>query len=219
VTLPLRIAHRGMPRRLPENSLPSFAAALDEGADGIELDVHASSDGVVVVHHDPTLGGMEIARTGWSALRAVEVAPGVHVPTLLEVCDLVRARAELFVEIKGAGIEIRVAEVLSGYAGPAAIHSFDHALIGRLAHRGVPRRLGLLYDEPPSDLTRAMRECGALDMWPDRRLVTQALIEDVHAAGGRVIPWTVNDASEARRFASWAVDGLCTDDVTLLPRS
>ena len=49
---PLRIAHRGMPRRLRENTLPSFAAALAAGADGIELDVHATSDGVVVVHHD-----------------------------------------------------------------------------------------------------------------------------------------------------------------------
>jgi glycerophosphoryl diester phosphodiesterase len=207
-----------MPRRLLENTLPSFSAALEEGADGIELDVHATADGVVVVHHDPVLGGLEISRTTWPALRATELAPGVHIPTLREVCSLVAGGVELFVEIKGAAIETQVIDALRDYAGLAAIHSFDHALIGRLAHRGVRHRLGLLYDERPVRLTAAMQELGALDVWPDRRLVTQLLIDEVHAAGGRVIPWTVNDANEARRLASWRVDGVCTDDVTLLPR-
>jgi glycerophosphoryl diester phosphodiesterase len=208
-----------MPRRQVENTLPSFSAALDEGADGIELDVHATLDGVVVVHHDPVLGGLEIASTTWDALRQIVLVPGAHAPTLNDVCSLVGGRAELFVEIKGAGIEMQVVEALRDYAGPAAIHSFDHALIGRLARRGVPHRLGLLYEEHPTGLIAAMAQLGALDLWPHRRLVTPQLIEEVHGSGGRVIPWTVNDANDIRRFASWGVDGLCTDDVTLLPRS
>jgi glycerophosphoryl diester phosphodiesterase len=208
-----------MPRRLFENTLPSFTAALDEGADGIELDVHATLDGVIVVHHDPVLGGLEISRTKWDALRQIVLAPGAHAPTLSDVCALVGGRAELFVEIKGAGIEMQVVEALGDYAGPSAIHSFDHALIGRLSSHGVPHRLGLLYEERPTGLIAAMRELGALDVWPHRRLVTPQLIDEVHAAGGRVIPWTVNDENDVLRFASWGVDGLCTDDVTLLPRS
>src|SRR5436309_983772 len=126
---PLRIAHRGMPRRELENTLASFALALTEGAEGIELDVHATSDGTVVVHHDPTLrDGREIARTRISELR---VSPGPHaVPTLAEVLSLVAGSAELFVEIKGQGIERLVLAALEGYEGAAAIHSFDHATIG-----------------------------------------------------------------------------------------
>jgi glycerophosphoryl diester phosphodiesterase len=208
-----------MPRRQLENTLPAFSAALDEGADGIELDVHATLDGVVIVHHDPVLGGLEISRTKWHALRQIVLAPGAHAPTLGDVCSLVGGRAELFVEIKGAGIEMQVVEALGDYAGALAIHSFDHALIGRLATRGVPRRLGLLYDEAPTGLIAAMGDLGALDVWPHRRLVTPQLIEEVHAFGGRVIPWTVNDANDIRRFTSWGADGLCTDDVALLPRS
>jgi glycerophosphoryl diester phosphodiesterase len=219
LSLPLRIAHRGMPRRQLENTLPSFSAALAAGADGIELDVHATSDGVVIVHHDPVLGGMEITQSNWQVLQQVALAPGIHVSTLGDVCSLVGGRAELFVEIKGAGIEDSVSEVLRDYEGPAAIHSFDHALIGRLAARGASHRLGLLYEERPTWLTAAMREQGALHVWPHRRLVTPEMIDEVHACGGRVIPWTVNDATEALRLASWGVDGLCTDDVTLMPRS
>ncbi|MEO6526082.1 MAG: glycerophosphodiester phosphodiesterase [Gemmatimonadaceae bacterium] len=205
-----------MPRRLHENTLISFAAALAAGADGIELDVHATADDVVVVHHDPTLRGLDIRRTAWAVVRVTEVAPGVQAPTLNEVLDLVGGAAELFVEVKGAGIEDRVAEVLRGYGGAAAIHSFDHALIGRLARRGVPYRLGLLFDDDAVRVDDALAEHGALDAWPHHSLVTARLVDDVHAAGGRILPWTVNDVAVARRLASWGVDGLCTDDVTLL---
>ncbi|MDB4884255.1 MAG: glycerophosphoryl diester phosphodiesterase [Gemmatimonadetes bacterium] len=213
---PLRIAHRGMPRRLRENTLPSFAAAIAAGAQGIELDVHATADDVVVVHHDAILRGSEIRRTQWSALSARELAAGVRAPTLREVCQLVSGSVELFVEVKGAGIEVLVVEAMKDYEGTAAIHSFDHAMIGRLARLDVPHRLGLLFEDDATHARNSMRELGALDVWPHHSLVTERLIDDVHAAGGRVIPWTVNDAVLARGLASLGVDGLCTDDVTIL---
>ncbi|MEO8560690.1 MAG: glycerophosphodiester phosphodiesterase [bacterium] len=206
-----------MPLRFPENTLPSFEAALALGADGIELDVHATADGVVVVHHDPVLeDGREIRRTMWDQVRAARVAPDVGIPTLLEVCDVVRDRAELFVEIKGDGIEDAVVDVLRGHAGTAAIHSFDHMLIARLSRRGVPHRLGLLIENAPAEPRALMKRHGALDLWPERRVVTARLVSDVHAFGGRVFPWTVNDGTEAVRLIAWGVDGLCTDDVTIL---
>src|SRR5437763_15808492 len=82
---PLRIAHRGMPRRERENTLPSFAAALAAGAQGIELDVHATADGVVVVHHDAvTREGMTHAASPWRELHRADVPRVRHaaVPTL-----------------------------------------------------------------------------------------------------------------------------------------
>src|SRR4051794_40761774 len=113
---PLRIAHRGMPRLARENTLPSFELALDAGADGLELDVHATADGVVVVHHDAELRrGPGIASVPFAELRRHEAAPGVPIPTLEELCELVAGRATLFVEIKGAGIERAVLDTLAGY--------------------------------------------------------------------------------------------------------
>lgn len=206
-----------MPRLARENTLPSFEAALRAGAQGIELDVHVTADGVVVVHHDAaTTGGVEIATTPWPELRAR--APGVAsaIPTLREVAELVAARAELFVEAKGAGVEGPVLDALAGYAGPVAVHGFDHVQIARVRALDADLRLGILFDEAPSDVRASMAATGARDVWPHWRLVTTALVRVVHAAGGRVIPWTVNDRAVAARLAAMGVDGICSDDVTLL---
>src|SRR5579872_6236602 len=85
-----RIGHRGAPREYPENSLPSFLRAIELGADAVELDVHVTVDDVVVVHHDPDI---KVPATGkrtkrpirqmtWEELSAVELAPGIPVPSL-----------------------------------------------------------------------------------------------------------------------------------------
>lgn len=207
-----------MPRRERENTLPSFAAALAAGAQGIELDVHATADGVVVVHHDPvTSHGIEIAAARWSDLSPAggSSAAGA-IPSLASVCDLVGQRAELFVEIKGEGIEDAVAAVLGGRPGTFAIHSFDHATIGRLARARVPYRLGLLFGDSVDAAVQLMAEYGALDAWPHRSLIDRPLVERIQRSGGRVIAWTVNSTTDARRLASYGIDGICTDDVTLL---
>src|SRR3954466_11113648 len=87
-----RIGHRGAPREFPENSLPAFARAFERGADAIEVDVHATSDNVVVVHHDPTVRrsasayrGRRIADLTLSEIRSVELDHQIGIPTLAEV--------------------------------------------------------------------------------------------------------------------------------------
>ena len=206
-----------MPRLARENTLPSFELAIDAGADGLELDVHATADGVVVVHHDERLpAGPSIASLTLGELRRHEAAPGVPIPTLLELCELVRGRVTLFVEIKGAGIERAVLDVLATYEGDAAIHSFDHALIARIARQEPSRRLGILFEEVTAGVVQAMEATGARDVWPRWSLVSTALVDEVHAAGGRVIPWTVNEPARAQALAALGVDALCGDDVRLL---
>lgn len=214
---PLRIAHRGMPGLARENTLPSFALALEAGADGIELDVHATRDGVVVVHHDPTLvNGMAIAD---ATLGDLTSAGDVPVPTLADVCDLVHGRAELFVEIKGAGIEHEVLDVMCQYHGPFAIHSFDHPLITRLHAIDPSIRLGVLFEVAPPDVRALMHTTGARDVWPHAPLITRHVVDVVKADGGRVIAWTINTPAEAARLADIGVDGLCGDDVRVFARS
>lgn len=209
-----------MPRLARENTLPSFALALEAGADGLELDVHATRDGVVIIHHDPeSRHGAIINDLTFAELRQYEVAPGVVVPTLAELCDLVAGRAELFVEIKGHGIEQLVLDTLSEYSGSFAIHSFDHGMIRRLHALAPALRLGILFEDSVRDVLPQMQTTGALDVWPQWQLVSAELVETVHAAGGRVIPWTVNDASAAQQLAASGVDGLCGDDVRLFGTS
>lgn len=205
-----------MPRRLRENTLPSFAEALARGAQGIELDVHATADGVVVVHHDArTACGLEIARTKWDELRR-ETTGGADIPTLASVCGLVGKRAELFVEIKGASIEQPVLRALRGHTGAVAIHSFDHWTIGRIAKLDSTIRLGLLFEDRVDDVGALLAVHGARDAWPHHSLVDRRMIDEARAAGARVIVWTVNAPGDVQRVTALGVDGICTDDVTLL---
>lgn len=218
-----RIAHRGAKRELPENTLGAFIRAFERRADAVELDVHATRDGVVIVHHDPVLaasygdlGGRAIAELDWPALANATVASANRVPRLSEVLAIAPAGATVYVEIKGAGIDARVAEAIKGTRARCAVHSFDHAAVRRMRELApdVPR--GLLFDQPPADVQAAMADAGARDVWPERTLIDAPLVKNVHEAGGRVIAWTVNDPAAAAKLVALGVDGLCTDDVRLL---
>ncbi len=218
-----RIAHRGAKRELPENSLPAFQRAFERGADAIELDVHATRDGVVVVHHDADLGryandlsGVPIADLDSARLATLELAPGVGIPTLAGVLEAVPAGATVYVEIKGASIEQAVADVISRCSAACAVHSFDHAAVARFGALlpAIPR--GILIETADVDVAAAMARTGARDVWPATTLVDARFVDHVHGLGGRVIVWTVNSAVRAAELASLGVDGICTDDVRLL---
>ncbi len=219
---PLLIAHRGAPRERPENTLPSFLRALELGADGIELDVHRSSDGVIVVHHDEVpravapsgkLAGRRIDSLTFDELQGFAVGGSALIPTLGEVLAVVKGRALLFIELKGAGTEEAVVRAIRASVAPerCAVHSFDHAAVRRVQELAPEIRCGILFDRAPVELAASMRESGALDVWPQWALVDAALVETVHAAGGRVIPWTVNRPDASRSLATLGVDGICTD--------
>lgn len=211
-----RIGHRGAPREFPENSLPSFERALALGADAIELDVHVSSDGVVVVHHDPDIRRRAIRTMAWRELSRVELARGVFIPSLKEVLDLVGSRATVYVELKGEAVEEPAIEVIGASRTRCAVHSFDHDVVARAAHLAPSLRRGILFDESPCDVLASMRAASAVDVWPHWKLIDERLVEQVHGAGGRVIAWTVNTTAAALDLVRMGADGLCGDDVRLL---
>jgi glycerophosphoryl diester phosphodiesterase len=215
------IAHRGLPREHPENSLPGFAAALVLGVDGIELDVHLSADGIPVVHHDPQLGrpavdgarlaGRSIAELTLADLRSHELAPGVGMPTLDEVLDLVDGRATVYVEVKAPAAEHVVATRLRGKERWTAVHSFDHRVPYRTREHldGLP--VGVLSVSYLMDNAGAMRAAGARDLWQHWAMIDAHLVDEVHEAGGRVIAWTANEPDAIEALLRLGVDGICTD--------
>ena len=220
MSAPQLIAHRGVPRELPENTLPGFARAVELGAEGIELDVHATADGVVVVHHDPipratsqdpALTGRPIASLTHRELQGFRVEGVAEIPTLAAVLDLVGKRATVYVEIKGQNIERAVLRVLDQSTASCAVHSFDHLAVRRVGELRASTPTGALVTRRPLDAGALLRELGARDLWPEWPLIDEALVTQVHGAGGRVIAWTVNDRGQATRLAALGVDGVCTD--------
>ena len=219
------IAHRGTPRERRENTLAGFALALEQGAQGVELDVHATSDGGVVVHHDAVLGPgvtpASLAGRAISALTAAELASArlpagadgvaAPVPTLAEVLALVGTRGTTYVEIKGAGIEGQVLALLADAPGAVAVHGFDHRVSKRVASAAGAPPTGILVYSYLLDPVHALRAAGARDYWCWWEFIDQATVDRVQATGGRVVAWTVNDDLEARRLAGLGVDAICTD--------
>jgi glycerophosphoryl diester phosphodiesterase len=226
-TKPMLIGHRGAPRERPENTLPSFLRALELKADGIELDVHCTIDRVVVVHHDEIpratppsgrLAGKRIDALTFDELQGFSVRGLALISTLAEALAVIKGRAEVFIELKGAAIEREVIDVIRASIAPdrCAVHSFDHVQVAHARALAPEIRGGILFDRPVADPVSAMRASDALDVWPSREHVSEMLVREVHEAGGRVIAWTVNDGAQAVALSAMGVDGLCTDFLPVL---
>ncbi len=217
---PERIAHRGASRELLENTLPAFELALDRGADAIELDVHRTRDGVVVVHHDEGAGGHEITATDWGVLAGVRLSGDAGIPRLDDVLAMVGDRAAMYVELKGRGVAQPALDVCRRLGKRYAVHSFDHDAIARALKLApeVPRGV-LLHPEmgdPLEAMAAGVGQTRARDVWPHYSLVDEQFMKLAHRLGVRVITWTVNATEEARRLSNLGVAGLCTDDVRLI---
>lgn len=212
------IGHRGSPKERRENTLPSFERAFALGADAVELDVHATRDGVVVVHHDAVTNSrpgdngprVRIGEVLAAELAGVTVA-GERIPRLTEVLASVPESGMVYVEVKAAAIEREVIAAIRAAGRPCAVHSFDHRIARRVADLTPEIPCGILQTSYPIDPVRAMREAGARDLWQQWELVDEALVDLVHRDGRRLIAWTVNDPAVAEQLIAWGADAICTD--------
>jgi glycerophosphoryl diester phosphodiesterase len=210
---PRIIAHRGASGYEYENSRAAFRRALMLDADGVELDIHATSDGAIIVHHDADIPGVgPIAGLTLEQARQLRLRNGELLPLLSEILDLV-GNKDVWVEVKGLP-EQHDGQLLAALgAGPApehyAVHSFDHRIIRRLGQRCPTLRRGILLTARLEDPLSAMEAVGATALWQEWGQVDHDLVARVHAAGGAVIAWTVNEIGDLERMARLGVDGLC----------
>ena len=207
------IAHRGASGYEYENSRAAFRRAVMLDADGVELDVHATRDGAIVVHHDAEIPGFgPLPLLSRDEARQVRIRNGESLPLLSEVLELVGNR-EVYVEVKSL-TEVHDQELLEVLdRGPApgryAVHSFDHRIVHRLGVRRPELRRGILLSAYLADPVAAMRGVGATTLWQEWQQVDQELVNRVHNAGFSLIAWTVNEIGDLERMARLGVDGLC----------
>jgi glycerophosphoryl diester phosphodiesterase len=210
---PSIIAHRGASGHRVENSLAAFHRAVELGADGIELDLHNTRDGALVVHHDATLPGHgRIAELDTEAVRAPRLPNGEPVPYLAEALDVIGDR-DVWIELKALDTRFDDALFEALDRGPAphryAVHAFDHRIVARLGAARPELRRGVLLSAYLLDPVAPLRATGATTLWQEQHLIDAALVERVHAAGYSIIAWTVNTPDDIARLAGQGVDGLC----------
>lgn len=219
------ISHRGSTRHHAENTIGAVLAAADEGADGVEIDVHATRDGAVVVHHDffprgtvadRRLATRPIADLTYAELKLFDIGGAEPIPPLADLLDALAGRARVYVEIKGRGCEQQLAEVLARTTADVAVHSFDHRSIRLMSELAPAVRRGVLQGSYMLDNRAALSSASATDLWQHHELMDEALVRDAHSFGARVIAWTANEQRDWDRLADAGVDAICSDDVVRL---
>ena len=225
-------AHRGGSREVEENTMPAFAHAAGLGYSHVELDVHATRDGVVVIHHDPDLSRIcsdprKIADLDWSELRRIRTKGGAEIPRLEELFE---SYPQLFINIETKSQQV-VAPLCAliqrlGVLERICIGSFDPSRT-----RAARAALGkdLLWSPAHAQVARlwtrgwglplALEDFGVVQVpvaWNGIEIVTRRFLHAAHSAGVAVQVWTVDEAHEMTRLLDLGVDGLMTDRPTLL---
>ncbi len=221
----LNIAHRGASGGFPENTLVAFRAAIEAGANMCELDVQLTRDGAMVVIHDErvdrtTDGSGAVAAKLLAEIKQLDAGKslgsrfkGEGIPTLEEVFDLVDGRCGLNIELKAAGLETKVSDLvrLRGAAGTTLISSFDWEAMARIRHIAPELRVGLLASRWPARLIGAATEIKADAINPRFDMVTEDLCVAAHDRGINVYAWTVDEPATMRRLIADGVDGIVTN--------
>ena len=186
--------------------------------------MHATRDGIVVVHHDPVVHARHpilparkaIAELSLAELEQFPLADGTSIPSLSEALDLVGDRGIVYVEIKARDIEPLVTRCIRESAATCAVHSFDHRVV-RIVKSILPAiRTGVLEVSRHIDPAASLLAADAEDLWQEVDSIEEDLVTRVHSVGARVIAWTANDPSQWERLYSIGVDGLCTDSIAEL---
>jgi glycerophosphoryl diester phosphodiesterase len=215
----LILGHRGAPLLLPENTLGSFRQALADGADGVELDVQPSADGVPVVIHDDTVdrttdGNGAIATLSWPALRALHTARGERIPELQEVAGwAAETGAWLNVELKAYGVEHASLQTLerSGVLSRTIVSSFDSRAVVEVKRLAPEVRCYLLLERWTAEAHDTAARIGVEGICLDDTASTPEALAELAAAGLQTIIWTVDDPARVRTLLQAGVVGIITN--------
>ncbi len=232
---PRTIAHRGAGKLAPENTLAAFRLGASFGYSAFEFDVKLSADGRSFLLHDATLDRTTSGRGRADALTFGDLAlldaggwhsnafAGEPLPSLASVLRFTKANNfAVNVEIKptpgrewetGAAVAIDVKHLWQGQEPLPLLSSFSEMAL-EAARRAVPELpRALLVDVLPEDWLDRLQRLGCIALDSNYRELTQEVIATAHAAGYRVLCYTVNDPERAQALFDWGIDSVITDAV------
>jgi glycerophosphoryl diester phosphodiesterase len=219
----LKIGHRGAKGHAPENTLISFQTAMDFGVDGIELDVHLTSDNHVLVIHDETIDrtttGIGLVNSfTLDELKSLRIDNLYEIPTLIEVLDLIDKKIFVNIELKGKNTAKPVADLIARYIleknwnyGQFIVSSFDWNALQEVRYLNPNIAIGVLTQ---TDLRLAFDFADfiqAKSIHPYFHLLTQENSALMQERGFHVFPWTVNEQEDIQKIKSFQINGIITD--------
>lgn len=220
----LKIAHRGAKAYEPENTLQAFQKALDLHSDGIELDVHLSSDGHIIVIHDETIdrttNGKGLVNTfSLSELKSFLIDEKYQIPTLNEVFDLVDKKCLINIELKGLGTAPKVVRLIEEYISEKKwnynnfiISSFEWNMLQETSSLNPNIPTGVLTEENIDTALAFAENIKAKAIHPDFQLLNKDNVQQIQEKGFLVFPWTVNSEEDIQKVKSYKVNGIISDN-------
>jgi glycerophosphoryl diester phosphodiesterase len=232
---PLVIARRGDVEKAPENTLPAFESAISGGADGVELDVHPSLDGGLVVHHFYSLGTTDdgqgpVSEHTLAELKALdsggwydESFTGQPKPTLAEVFELCKGRTRLEVDLKGSSAEF-LRQVLGlveefDLVGDVELTTAHYPLLSEIKKLNPQLRTGTFFPDPPDWMPIRLAQRHALD-WAeslglavvhlDLPLITADFVEQLHGRNFAVYGSNLDSAEDIQLGLNLGIDSFST---------
>ncbi|EZH67088.1 hypothetical protein DH09_03900 [Bacillaceae bacterium JMAK1] len=227
------IAHRGYSHLAPENTIAAFQEAINNGATGIELDVHLTKDNKLVVIHDEALqrttsGEGMVSEHELKQLKQFDAGSWFHpkyedetIPTLSEVFEALPKDAFINVEIKNIpsfykGIEKAVVETIERYGRfeDTVVSSFDHRCLYKVKQLNETIKIGLLVNQKLHNIQHYLRGFKPYEVYaihPHKRLISAEDISEYKEIGLRTFVYTVNDEREANELLQSGVDGIISD--------
>ena len=219
----LILGHRGSPREATENTLRSFDLAMRAGADGVELDVQRSRDGVPIVVHDDdlerTLGVRgAVARLDYAAIQRMT---GAALPSFEQAAAWAAAAGALLnVELKAAGVEEQVLEILDrvGLLERTFISSFNPEIVRRVGELRPDASRFFLTEKWDPEAIGAFSASGASGVCLSNDAASAATLARVAAEELPAVIWTVNEAARVRELLRAGVHAIITDDPAMAVR-
>jgi len=212
------VGHRGACGHAPENTLKSFAKGIELGCQRVELDVHVSKDGALVVIHDATV---ERTTNGRGAVRdklleeikQLDAGGGQRIPTLLEVMDLCRGKVDLQIELKAIATPALVAEHLKKHWNPskAIVTSFNLALLDEFGEIIPQTPTGLLNRDPAVAMIDIALKHRHRWICPRFDVVNRELVDLAHAHNLLVYVYHVNQREHVEGVFELGADSIGTD--------
>jgi glycerophosphoryl diester phosphodiesterase len=209
---PLLLGHRGARalKSIPENTLASFDQALADGCDGFEFDVRLSEDEEAVVCHDAKVGGYDVSRT-----------PAKQLSQLPRLRDVLQRHRDSFldIELKVKGLERILLDLFLRHKPRRGfvVSSFQPGALKSVRAMDSSIPLGLICETKTQ--LRQWNELPVQYVIPHQDLADPDLIRQIRGAGKKVLVWTVNDPLQMKRFAEYGVDGIISDETSLLCRT
>jgi len=218
----LKVGHRGARAYEPENTLRSFAKAIELGVDAVEFDVRRTKDNEIVVIHDASVdrttnGKGLVGELTLKQIKQLVTEKGEKIPTLEEAFDFLDKKVKVLVELKETGFENTVLQLikLKGLEDDVIIVSFLEEALGKVRELNRTVMTGLIYSRHKNPVKAAL-ELKANYLLPLYQFTHTADVQKAHKNGLKVIVWTMNTREEVLEYVKKGVDGIASDKPDVL---